>query len=151
MYSIDAKSALACLTRVEALAAKPTEPLQQVGERTKARIVNTFRTSSDPWGTAWPELKKSTLLARAKKGSPASIPLIDTSRMFQSLMTASIGDSQIVSIAGFNRFPEVHQYGYGPIPARPMFPIRNDRVELPAEWEKDIFAPVGEAFDKAIK
>lgn len=151
MFSLDAISCFVMFDRVEDLIRNPQNMLDKVGDETKTKIVGTFRSSSNPWGNAWPRLAPATVKARAKKGSASAIPLVDTSRMLQSLSHASIGDSEIVWIAGDERFPEVHQFGNDRIPAREMFPIRNDRVEFPPDWEADIFKPAHDFLEFAIK
>jgi phage gpG-like protein len=125
------------------------------------RVRQTFRDEADPWGTPWPPHSPVTLARREKRGNASIQKLIDTGAMFDSLHTEESGDGFDVVIGGADMWPGVHQEGnpnnrmfgkaLAPIPARPMFPIRNDRVDLPGEWAQAILAPLEDLMAKAIE
>jgi phage gpG-like protein len=157
---IDDKQVQATLDRVVAVAENPDGALFAAGKQLEARVRHTFRDEADPWGAPWPPLSPVTVAMRAKRGSGSDAPLVDSGRMFDSLRTERGEGAASVVMGGPGMWPGVHQRGnpdnrmYGrapaPIPARPMFPIRDDGVELPGEWAQALLEPLEHLMQQAI-
>jgi phage gpG-like protein len=137
----------------------------QEGSRAAAKVLEqrvrqTFRDEADPWGNPWPPHSPVTLDRREKRGNASIQMLIDSGAMFDSLHTEEGTEGFDVVMGGPGMWPGVHQNGnpsnrmFGkasaPIPARPMFPIRNDVPELPGEWAQAILAPLETLMQEAI-
>jgi phage gpG-like protein len=151
-WSVDARKFLAVLDRVYATASNPEKMLGKIGDSTKRLIQAGFRKGADPWGEKWRQLSPFTLARRRARGNNSAKPLLDTTRMFQSIETHNLGGDQYVWIAGFNRYPDVHNFGLNNIPKRAMMPVReNGQVELPPDWQKSIFDPADNDFARLIK
>lgn len=146
--TLDDREAQRVFDRIALFVRSPVEALQAAADGLKARItVSSFGAMSDPWGNAWPALAPATLKDRARRGNQSATPLKDTHRMFNSLLAATVGNTGFVTMGGGNdRFPEVHQFGNGRIPARPTFPIDASGVNMPKNWEPDVYG----AFDKVL-
>ena len=125
------------------------------------RVRQTFRDEADPWGAPWPPHSPVTLALREKRGNASIQKLIDSGAMFDSLHTEETPEGFDVVMGGPGMWPGVHQRGnpdnrmFGnasaPIPARPMFPIRDDRVDLPGEWAQAILAPLEALMEEATQ
>lgn len=150
---VDDASAQQLIARYAALGGDLSKVNRQVSLVMRDKVVETFRTESDPWHQPWPPHAPSTIKARQRKGSTSTKLLVDTARMYDSLDNTSDGTSATVSMAGP---AEVHQDGTQSagrshnvvIPPRPMFPESNDRGP-PEDWWTAVTAPYLTAIEAA--
>jgi phage virion morphogenesis protein len=126
-----------------------TEPaMRDIGEELVSRILDSFEREASPYGDKWAPLKPQTIRGRARrfktkkaKAAALSIPRIlqDTGTLRSSIEIQSVSRDH-VTVWSRVEYAAVHQFGSGRknIPARPFFPVRGDRVDLPPEWQKSI-------------
>jgi len=92
-------------------------------------LLDSFRTSSSPYGEPWQPLSAKTV-ARRRRGS--SKPLVDTGQL-RSATHARRADKRSI-VFGTSGAPATygptHQFGRGKIPARPFLPIVNGKVSV---------------------
>lgn len=110
-----------------------------IGAALVTRILDGFDNSEDPWGQSWEDLARPR--RRQGKGSGGDKPLMDTRQHIYQRITHN-PDSHGVTI-GMNENQPIgvtHQFGSPSknIPARPFLPIRNNQVDLPSDWEREI-------------
>ena len=136
------------LKKLTALLLNPAPALLAGGSGLADNIRLGFRTSTDPWGGEWKRLV-------VRKGKP----LIDTGLMRSSIAARVSGKLAIQVYAGDSPAKtNLHQFGgfttingrrvY--VPARPFFPVRGGRVDLPARWRSDMVADVVTAIKAAL-
>ncbi|MBA8886159.1 hypothetical protein FHW12_000350 [Dokdonella fugitiva] len=157
---IDSAAAQRQYDALRQLAENPQRPLELARDVLEQRVRQTFRDEADPWGSPWAPHSPVTTGLRARRGNTRVSLLIDTGKMFSTIRSGVEGNEAFVAIGGEGTFPEVHQRGNpdnkawgrgrAPIPARPMFPLRGDEVELPDAWANDLFAPFDEAIAEAL-
>lgn len=159
--TVDQREADRILDQVARAGTLP-ETTRRVGEAAEQLIRGTFRSSTDPWGRPWPPLSPITVAARRNRGSASTQPLVDQNVMYASLDSVVDGDSAVVSMAGRDRWPSVQQFGNAgnrawgrgsaPIPARPMFPIRNAQTaDIPTAWWPALTEPLRRALEAAAR
>lgn len=157
--TVDDEGAQRTLAAVIRRAGDLSEPMRESADVLEQRIRQTFRDAADPWGMPWAPLSDVTLKQRARRGNTRQSILLDRGYMYASLRRESNGDSATVSMGGPDTFPAVHQFGspdnrawggaMAPIPARPMFPIRESGADLPQAWADEVIAPIAEAMEAA--
>lgn len=139
------------LARLQAHLTNLTPVMRSIGQTLRTNVDLGFRGEHDPWGVPWRPLSEATL--RQRRGTSAQI-LRDTGRLANSMTYRA--DRNSVSVGTNVEYASDHQFGmprggrgqdrqgapipWGDIPARPMLPIRNGRVDLPAEWRADVLA-----------
>jgi len=92
-------------------------------------LLDSFRTSSSPFGAPWEPLSDTTV-ARRRRGS--SKPLVDTGQLRSATHARREGKRSIVfgTSGAPATYAPTHQFGRGKIPARPFLPIVNDKVSV---------------------
>lgn len=136
------------LEKLTALLLNPAPALLAGGSGLADNIRLGFRTSTDPWGGRWKKLA-------VRKGKP----LVDTGQMSSSIAARVSGKLAIQVYAGDSPAKtNLHQFGgfttingrrvY--VPARPFFPLRAGRVDLPGRWRADMVADVVAAIKTAL-
>lgn len=147
--NITGKNVDAIVKKLNKLMANPSPVLLAGGSGIADEIRLGFRGSRDPWGKAWKPLK-------IRKGKP----LIDTGQMRASI-AARVSSSNTAQVFSGDNASKVllHQFG-GPttingrrvlVPARPFFPIRNNKVDLPAAWQAGFVADMTAAIRAALR
>lgn len=108
-------------------------------------VAEGFKQSRAPDGAPWRPLARAR--RRNKKKGDRGKPLMDTGRLRASVTTATSITADGFTIGSNLVYAATHQYGRGPIPARPFLPV----PELPAAWlrrfEEIAREEVGRAFD----
>ena len=117
-----------------------------------------FREQRDPWGQDWAPLSEATTIPMRRRGGGAGSNKIlrDTGVLANSFSAKANRKSAVVGTK--DKRAGTHQFGarqgaygrtrrngplpWGDIPARPMLPIRNNRVELPEEMQLEIIDAV---------
>lgn len=97
------------------------KPLDEIGARFIARVRLGFRTSTDPYGNEWDQLK-------VREGQP----LRDTGRLEKSFVHLANLNGQL-RIGSNLIYASTHNEGRGPIPKRQIIP----GDELPQAWEEE--------------
>lgn len=136
------------LEKLTALLLNPAPALLAGGSGLADNIRLGFRSSTDPWGNPWRPLV-------VRKGKP----LVDTGQMRSSIAARVSGKLAIQVYAGDSPAKtNLHQSGGWTtingrrvyVPARPFFPVRGGRVDLPARWRSDMVADVVTAIKAAL-
>jgi phage gpG-like protein len=139
---VEAEKALLYLSRVAKQARTLTPVLNSIGADWEGRAKLTFLEQRDPWGNSWTPLKDTTLKLRRQRGSSSTEILKDSGAMLRSVTKDVSGNTLTLSIDGPAAIhqegnPENRLFGnLAPIPARPIFPIKNGAVDLPDAWEQ---------------
>jgi hypothetical protein len=138
--------------------------LTVIGNRILDLIQHDFRTKSDGGvgldGIRWLELKEATLERRRRKGIDGEQILKETGELYASLTPSQSDDPGAPRPVGqvFDLSPgrvtvgtegtkaDVHQYGSGRVPARPIVPDSS-----PSGWEHEIDDAVEKALEKVIE
>jgi phage virion morphogenesis protein len=100
-----------------------TPVLQVLAQDLKTLIDDSFDRSRSPEGARWPPLKPATIKRRRSgrgKGPRAKI-LVDTARLRNSVTTRAL--PRAIQFGTNVEYAATHQFGRGPIPARPFLPI----------------------------
>jgi phage virion morphogenesis protein len=146
--TVDDAEVMAALDKLRSRASDMTPAMQDIGEELVTRILDSFEREATPYGAQWAPLKPETILGRArrfktKKAKQAAVAnpriLQDTGYLRSSIEIQSVGNDH-VTVWSRAEYAAVHQFGSARknIPARPFFPVREDRVDLPPEWQRAI-------------
>lgn len=141
----------ALVTRLNTVDKARVAATKRIAHEAERRVAAGFNRSHEPDGTPWKPLKRPT--ARARKGVPRDAvgrfaasrgprpgrPLIKTRALYLSVQQSYLTPLGFV-IETALPYAATHQYGRGPIPARPFLPLDG----LPASWEA-AFREVGGA------
>ena len=122
---------------IAGLGSIPSQIARDASEGIAQAIQDEFDAGTDPFGTAWAPLKKSTI---AKGRTPP--PLTDTSDMRDGIEVKPMrgaGISVTIPDPGVH-----HQYGTRDMPARPIFPDH-----MPDTWQRAISDAADDAFARA--
>lgn len=108
-------------------------------------VAEGFRQSTAPSGSPWRPLAKAR--ARNRRRGDVGKPLMDTGRLRASVTAAPriSGDGFVITADPI--YAATHQYGRGPIPARPFLPV----PDLPASWAVRLRDVAFEAIDSAAE
>lgn len=157
--ALDATNARALFARLADFGADP--PLLDSARALEQRVRQTFRGAADPYGNPWPAHSPVTIAARQRAKNFSTQLLIESGALYDSLHSEQIGEGAQVTIGGPGMFPGVQQdgnpnnlawgRGYAPIPARGMFPMREDIVDLPEAWAADMLAPIATKLAEVIQ
>lgn len=146
--TVDDAQVMAALGKLRSRASDMTPVMTDIGEELVSRILDSFEREASPYGEKWAPLKPATILGRArrfktKKAKQAAVAnpriLQDTGTLRTSIEIQSVGHDH-VTVWSREDYAATHQFGSARknIPARPFFPVREDRVDLPPEWQKAI-------------
>lgn len=146
--TVDDAQVMAALGKLRSRASDMTPVMTDIGEELVSRILDSFEREASPYGEKWAPLKPATILGRArrfktKKAKQAAVAnpriLQDTGTLRSSIEIQSVGNDH-VTVWSRAEYAATHQFGSARknIPARPFFPVREDRVDLPTEWQKAI-------------
>lgn len=146
--TVDDAQVMAALGKLRSRASDMTPVMTDIGEELVSRILDSFEREASPYGEKWAPLKPATILGRArrfktKKAKQAAVAnpriLQDTGTLRTSIEIKSVGNDH-VTVWSRAEYAATHQFGSARknIPARPFFPVREDRVDLPTEWQKAI-------------
>jgi phage virion morphogenesis protein len=147
-FTIDDAKVIAALEKLSSRASDMTPVMKDIGEELVSRILDSFEREASPYGEKWAPLKPATILGRArrfktKKAKRAALAnpriLQDTGYLRSSIEIQSVSNDH-VTVWSRAPYAAVHQFGSTRknIPARPFFPVRDNRVDLPPEWQKSI-------------
>jgi phage virion morphogenesis protein len=147
-FTVDDAQVMAALEKLRARATDMTPVMTDIGEELVSRILDSFEREASPYGEKWAPLKPETILGRARrfktaKAKQAAVAnpriLQDTGTLRTSIEIQSVGNDH-VTVWSREDYAATHQFGSARknIPARPFFPVREDRVDLPTEWQKAI-------------
>jgi phage virion morphogenesis protein len=146
--TVDDAQVMAALEKLRARASDMTPVMTDIGEELVSRILDSFEREASPYGEKWAPLKPATILGRArrfktKKAKQAAVDnpriLQDTGYLRSSIEIQSVG-SDHVTVWSRAEYAAVHQFGSTRknIPARPFFPVSEDRADLPPDWQRAI-------------
>lgn len=148
--------------RVVAAVNNPERAMRSMSLDLRSLVHGTFRSETDPWGTAWPPHSPTTLAERKRKGILGRKLLVERAgpqSLFGSIAAENTASTATVTAGGNeNNFPEVHQFGnpdnlawgqaLAPIPARPFMPIdESGNVDFPRDWLIEMLAPLEKYLD----
>lgn len=141
--TINDRAVVALLDRVRRNTSDLKRATERVAFSISQRVALCFHDERDPWGAPWAPLAATTLRQRRDRGRSGVSILRDTSLLFGSVDATPDG----VSVGRADRPAGVHQFGSEAknIPARPMLPIRNGRVDLPPDWRDEVVAVLHQA------
>jgi len=145
---VDDREVAALLKNLADLGADTSKPMRTVSLLMDQEVRNTFRDQADPWGSPWPPHAPLTTERREARGNTSTQKLIDSGAMYASLEHTSDANSATVTMDGP---AEIHQYGAGRIPPRPMFPDDDEHDGPPPNWWDAVTAPIFDAFDAAVE
>lgn len=106
------------LRGIEARLSDLTPVMRVISEDLKTFIDSRFESSQSPSGAPWQPLKPATI-ARRRQGS--SKPLVDTGRLRNSISARP--QKQSLEFGTNVVYAGTHQFGHGPVPARPFLPV----------------------------
>lgn len=148
--TVDSAEAVRVFDKLQSLAGNLSKPLALARDVMEQATRQTFRDASDPWGAPWPALRAATLASRTRRGNTRRSPLIDIGAMYASISSGADATQAWVSIGGLeDRFPEVHQFGDGKIPARAMLPMTRSGATPTAEWINAVMRPLEQEIEAA--
>ena len=104
-------------------------------------VAEGFRAGTAPDGTPWRPLARAR--ARNRKRGDRGKPLMDTGRLRASVTTRPSLTADGFVISADPIYAATHQYGRGPIPARPYLPL----PDLPTSWAVRLSDAAHEAID----
>lgn len=147
---VDSREIDAALKRLEASTDNLRPALDDVGAGLVANIQDQLGQGQTPWGDAFAPLAKPR--KRQGKRRAGDVPLNDTHQHIYNRIehVASHNDVEVAwygdSLLGF-----AHQFGSekNHITARPFMPIKDDAVDLPADWEAEILDTLISHIEKA--
>ena len=159
---VDDSEMLATFAKVLAETAGSPESYSKIAELLHDRIRGTFREMTDPWGQPWPPHSPVTLAARERAGEASVQMLISKGAMYASIKASSTPQQAVIEAGEGIEYFNVHQFGNAknkawgrgsaPIPARPMFPMRDEReAAFPADWLEEVLIPLREAIQEAAQ
>lgn len=135
-------------SRLTQLLANPAPALLAGASGLVDNIRLCFRNSTDPWGNAWRPLV-------VRKGRP-----LDDTGQLRGSISGRVNSTMVVQVfSGDNPAKtNLHQFGGWTVikgrrvfvPARPFFPIRGGRADLPPDWQSDMVADIVKAIRAAI-
>lgn len=152
--SIDDRQVRAALSRLRARVDDLRPILSDIGQELVARIVDTFERETDPWGKPWQPHAQATRKARARRAAGGKTGtrryqralfgamrlLQDTGTLRSSIEVQSVSRDQVI-VGSRMAYAAVHQFGgRSRVPARPFFPVRDGRADLPADWAQAILS-----------
>lgn len=140
--------------------ADPSPALKAIGEAAREEVEQRFQTETDPWGAPWAPLSPVTIMLRAKAGQLGKI-LQRTRNLANSAFWRldETGKRVVVSLAA--PYAPVQHFGnpnnklFGkvkaPIPARPILPLRDGRIDLPAALREELVETFKDAMRLALR
>lgn len=147
--TVQDKEVLAQLSRLKARLNNMRPAMDEMGGAIADRVRLGFNDARSPYGAKWDPLSAVTV-SRRRGGS--SKPLNDTGRLRNSVFHRASGSSVEIGLSA--KYAGTHQFGarqgkygrtrrgapipWGTISARPMLPIKSNRVVLPGDWEGDV-------------
>ena len=128
--TIDASSFSPLLRRVQAMGQFDASTLlPRLGEYLLRSTQDRFKTQTDPDGTPWAQLAPHT--KKRKKYNPQKI--LTLRGTLRSQMRYQVLDKHSVQVGSALPYAATHQFGRGPIPARPFVGLSTaDRQEIQA-------------------
>lgn len=153
--TLDDHQVRAALSRLSARVDDLRPVLADIGEEMVTRIVGAFERETDPWGKPWQPHAQATRRARARRAAGGKTGtqryqralfgamrlLQDTGALRSSIEVQSVSRDQ-VTVGSRMAYAAVHQFGGGRsrVSARPFFPVRDGRADLPASWAQAILS-----------
>ena len=138
---VDDRAVLDALGELQERVSDPRPALEEIGAEITSQIQGLFKDSEDPWGNPWKTLADSTQAASRGKRAGGQ-PLLDTGEMRNSIDYQADADGVTIYSNDVPGKVATHQFGgysklfKAPIPARPFFPIRGGRADLPEDWQR---------------
>ena len=134
--------------------------LAAVGEVLREDIEQRFQTQTDPWGAPWGPHSPVTVKLRARRGRSGKI--LQITRVLANSVWTRIESGKRVVVGMAAPYAKVHQFGnpnnrlFGkgpraPIPARPMLPLRNGKVDLGAALREEVVGTFKDALRLALE
>lgn len=129
----------------------PRPALQSIRVLIRADIAERFDSETDPWGASWMATSITTLEIRLARGqSPQARRFTPSSRSTDGGRGIAIGFGSNPHARRFhfgNPANRVFGRGHGPIPPRPILPLRGDALDMPDALRAEIM----EAFQDEIR